>query len=468
LREPNRLRSWLCGIARTLITNAFRTQAREPACGAELLEAVQDAPSNEPLPSEHAITREEEAILWRSLERIPGLYREPLILFYREHQSVEQVAQALELSPDAVKQRLARGRKMLHDEVAAYVESALERTAPGRTFTLGVLAALPLLAASSATAATVGSTAAKVTLATKTAAAAGLTGAILGPVFGLLGAAYSGWCSVRNTRSPRERSFMMRQLWLQSAVFLIFMSALFAVVFLGKPLLKASPVAFGCLLGALVAGYVVGIIGWTRWINRRQRQIQLEDGTAGQLQAPQPPLSSRVQQLLTVYCSLGGSAIGAFSWLVNQAVRAGDWLTAWVTVLFGLAVVLVCGRAWMRRPERGFRVVLRALALFGLFTLVVCGLHLRDWTKAAGVQTTALQGVLVGSGLSFAVAVPAGFSWLRSRWAGTGRGRRGHNDRLPLVLLPLMLSAVHDSGAGANHPANQSWVLSNGVRVVSV
>jgi len=31
--------------------------------------------------------REEEAILWRSLERIPETYREPLILFYREHES---------------------------------------------------------------------------------------------------------------------------------------------------------------------------------------------------------------------------------------------------------------------------------------------------------------------------------------------------------------------------------------------
>ena len=72
-----------------------------------------------------AISQEEEAILWRSLERIPETYREPLILFYREHESVERVAQVLELSEEAVRQRLSRGRKMLHEEVAAFVEGAL-------------------------------------------------------------------------------------------------------------------------------------------------------------------------------------------------------------------------------------------------------------------------------------------------------------------------------------------------------
>src|SRR5207237_1563628 len=95
--------------------------------------------------SDQAISNEEQAILWRSLERIPDLYREPLVLFYREHQSIEAVAQKLELSEDAVKQRLSRGRKVLQEEVAAFVTSALERTNPGQAFTFAVLAALPAM-----------------------------------------------------------------------------------------------------------------------------------------------------------------------------------------------------------------------------------------------------------------------------------------------------------------------------------
>jgi hypothetical protein len=43
------------------------------------------------------------------------------------------------LTEDAVKQRLSRGRKMLHEQVLAFVEGALARTNPGKAFTLGVV-----------------------------------------------------------------------------------------------------------------------------------------------------------------------------------------------------------------------------------------------------------------------------------------------------------------------------------------
>src|SRR5262245_49140078 len=103
LRERDKLRAWLCGIARRLIGKALRRDGREPVHEAETLEMIQEAAdAAAALPSEHVITKEEEAILWRSLERIPEIYREPLVLFYREHQSVETVAASLDLSEDAV------------------------------------------------------------------------------------------------------------------------------------------------------------------------------------------------------------------------------------------------------------------------------------------------------------------------------------------------------------------------------
>ncbi len=145
LREPEKLRAWLCGIARNLINNWRRREGREPSHHAESLETIHESPASEPLPVEQTISREEEAVLWRSMERIPEIYREPLVLFYREHQSAGRVAQALELSEDAVHQRLSRGRKLLQEQVLAFVEGTLERTRPGKAFTLGVLAALPLL-----------------------------------------------------------------------------------------------------------------------------------------------------------------------------------------------------------------------------------------------------------------------------------------------------------------------------------
>ena len=104
----------------------------------------------EDLPSVQAVSREEEAILWRSLEKIPENYREPLVLFYREHKSIEHVAAELELSEDVVKQRLSRGRKLLQEEVQAFVENTLRRTAPGEAFSGEVLAGLPLAAGAAA------------------------------------------------------------------------------------------------------------------------------------------------------------------------------------------------------------------------------------------------------------------------------------------------------------------------------
>ena len=143
LAEPGKLRQWLCGIARRTTANALRRGQREPAQTAEPLDEVSSAPVETALPSDYAISREEEAILWRSLERIPETYREPLILFYREEQSIERVAEELELSQDAVRQRLSRGRKLLENEVAIFVEGALRKSAPGRSFTAGVLSVLP-------------------------------------------------------------------------------------------------------------------------------------------------------------------------------------------------------------------------------------------------------------------------------------------------------------------------------------
>jgi RNA polymerase sigma factor (sigma-70 family) len=186
LREPEKLRSWLCGIARNHIYDALKKRGREPSNAAEALDALHESQATEPLPHDLTIHKEEEAILWRSVERIPEIYREPLVLFYREHQSIEAVAKNLELSEDAVKQRLSRGRKLLHEQVLAFVEGALERTNPGKAFTLVVLAALPGLTIT-AKAATVGAAAAKGSSMAKAAGTLGLFTMILNPLIVLFG-----------------------------------------------------------------------------------------------------------------------------------------------------------------------------------------------------------------------------------------------------------------------------------------
>src|SRR5436190_3507803 len=86
LREPERLRAWLCGIARNLAFNRIRSEGHEPTQDALPIDVAAEAPALEPPLDEAAIRDEEQAILWRSIGRIPATYREPLVLFYREHQ----------------------------------------------------------------------------------------------------------------------------------------------------------------------------------------------------------------------------------------------------------------------------------------------------------------------------------------------------------------------------------------------
>jgi RNA polymerase sigma factor (sigma-70 family) len=209
LRQPEKLRAWLCRISRNLTYDALRSEGREPVHKAKSLEDVAEAPALDPLPSDSTISREEEAILWRLIERIPENYREPLVLFYREHQSVENVAAALDLTDDAVKQRLSRGRKLLQAEVLVFLEGALKRTSPGKAFTVGVLAALPAFAISSK-AAEVGAATAQGGITAKAVAATGLWSAVLAPALGFLGNYFGYRLAMDGARSDVERDYVKR------------------------------------------------------------------------------------------------------------------------------------------------------------------------------------------------------------------------------------------------------------------
>ena len=209
LREPGSLRAWLCGIARNLVNDALRRDGREPARGAEPIEAIDATPASEPAPVERAISDEEQAILWRAIGRIPVTYREPLVLFYREQQSVEAVAIALGLTEEAAKQRLSRGRRLLQEQVQAFVEGALGRTAPGVAFTAGVVAALPL-ASPSAAAATVAIGATQSGALAKTAGLAAFAAALIGPVVAFAGSYFSVRAGLDASRTERERATLLR------------------------------------------------------------------------------------------------------------------------------------------------------------------------------------------------------------------------------------------------------------------
>jgi zinc protease len=239
LEQAGSLRSWLCGIARNLGNNA-RRRASRAAEAATPLEDVAEPSTPTRGPAEEAATREMESLVWQTLEQIPETYREALILFYREQQSVAEVAAALELSADAVKQRLSRGRGMLRERLAELVGETLRRSRPGRAFTVAVMTSLATLSAGTKTA-VAGAGAAGTGAALSGAAgptlkaAAGLSGGALGGVLGMFGGMAGGWLGTwipaQLAPTKRERDYLLRTGRRMLLVSGLFMAALVAGAF---------------------------------------------------------------------------------------------------------------------------------------------------------------------------------------------------------------------------------------------
>ncbi|HWB11779.1 MAG TPA: sigma-70 family RNA polymerase sigma factor [Pirellulales bacterium] len=287
LRELSKFKSWVCGIARNLALASVRRQEKS--------KPIKDAnhlPANGPTPAEQAISREEQGLVWAALSGLPETYREPLVLFYRDGETVAGVSSALDLTEAAVKQRLTRGREMLRADLAATIESALRRSAPGAAFTTAVLAALPGIGAASASAATVGGVAKGAVPVAKVAASVGAS-AVGGALMGILGAALGAWCSWQTARYQRERDLYRRALFIY-AIALAFFIAPFAALGLGWWNVRAvGQAAYLAWFGAWMVGFLTFSGLWTWLLIRRERQIVAEETAAGSPQLPQTRLKER-------------------------------------------------------------------------------------------------------------------------------------------------------------------------------
>src|SRR5262245_53656241 len=147
LRNPASFLPWLRQVARNHAHHALRTRIRRrrwlvPFAGQE--ERLEAMPAPDSGLRQRLLDAEQRRALGHALASLPEDKREVLILFYREGQSVAQVATLLDLSEDAVKKRLSRARTALRGMVLDELDESLKRTAPGSAFTIAVMAALPL------------------------------------------------------------------------------------------------------------------------------------------------------------------------------------------------------------------------------------------------------------------------------------------------------------------------------------
>lgn len=362
LHDPSRLRGWLCGIARNLIASHRRSGRKKGVGTTVSLEEATEPIATASSPGEAMISREEESLVWQSLESIPENYRAPLVLFYREDQSVEEVAMALELSPEATRQRLSRGRSMLREKVEGLVERTLSQSRPGRSFTMGTLAALPALGAQAKAAGVVATTATGAT-ATKAGAAATWTlwSALLGPLAGLAGGYLGSKASVDSARSPRERVFLLRVSWFTFGATLFFTAGLLLLIFFGDRLRARSITLHTSLLVAWILIYSLGLGAMILWGNRRLRRLFEEEQARGTLY---PSVAAQMAQsshreyrtratlfgLPLVHITFGGMQNGKFQggqargWIAIGNVSYGVLLSIGGVAFGGIAIGgVACG-----------------------------------------------------------------------------------------------------------------------------
>ncbi len=148
LREPERVRAWLCGVARNLSRNTQRKRARETV--AAEVDGIDDSPD----PRDAAMTIEAQRMVWDALKDLSPAHRETLFLYYQMGKSAKEVADTLGVSDDVVLQRLHRGRRELKKEVFRRVEGGLVTMRPTAALSAAVMAAVSSVDPGSAVAAT--------------------------------------------------------------------------------------------------------------------------------------------------------------------------------------------------------------------------------------------------------------------------------------------------------------------------
>ena len=126
LRDPERIRPWLCQILSRLVYDGHRSEPREVAVGdlAELdrFSLYDLIDQEDPFPYSDQLHRDflawfEDGDVRRALLALPEVYRVPLVLLYGEELSYKELADMLGCPVGTIMSRLHRGRKILERDL---------------------------------------------------------------------------------------------------------------------------------------------------------------------------------------------------------------------------------------------------------------------------------------------------------------------------------------------------------------
>lgn len=369
------LTAWLYQVTRREAIDVVRREARRRA-------REQIATEMNTINATAADWTHIEPLLDQAMDALDDTDRSAVLLRYFENKSLREVGAALGTSDDAAQKRVSRAVERLREFftkrgvtvgagglVVAISANAVQAAPSALTVTISAAATLtgPAIAATTKGAALV-----------KSAGAAGLAGSMIGPVIGSLGGAFGAYMSIRNTRSPRERQFMIRSTWLCAALVVVSGLAMFAIIRFGRSLIARQHGLFVGLMVVFALIYCAALLCLALWTNRRQRQIQVEDGTYVDPSARRA-LVSRPPGHATIYSGLGGSIVGATAWLAVAAIRAQDWWGMGIVAMLAITTFVLSTQVCLRQPWRYWSVV--ALLCVGLcvVTLVLVNARWSAW-----------------------------------------------------------------------------------------
>lgn len=370
LKDVSNFRAWICTIARNLVSKHIIKEQKDMASRAMPLEQASQVVSSESAPVDRAVSKEHEDLVWGALESIPQLYREPLVLFYREQQSVNQVAADLELSEDAVKKRLSRGRKLLRAEVASLVKDVIGRTRPSRTFTVAIVASLPAIDTQAAGAA-IATTATKSFSLVKSIGVANIIGSALGHLLVILGSLIYIRASISSAKSDRERAFMKKRLIIALLYCSIGM-AIVIVLWWRIPWISSRIWPLLTLFGI----YFIGVLLLAFLTERRRNLIQLEDGTY--IRHTKKVLERSSGQ---IYGAFTIAVFGSLVWLMAVSAWAKDWIIWWAVLAVGLIVLFTAARLCQRAKQYYDMIGFVTFVILGSFNFAVVNLRWEKWMK---------------------------------------------------------------------------------------
>ncbi len=271
LRDPTSFLPWLRQLTRNRAHQALRTHVRRhrriETAGDDILAAAAD-PRPDVLRA--LVADEERAALAAAIDDLPAASREVVVLYYREGQSAKQVAALLDLSEDAVKQRLSRARERLR----AALVTQIEGSSPSVAFTAGIIAAVATMAApATASAAIIGaSKGGKIGTSVLAVTGASLFGALAGLAGGWAGVAFGTRDLLRLARDENERRGV-----LQTAALSMLVTLGFIVGIMVRPTPMVATVGFAVMMVAFFITHFV----WLPRITRRRMEAELLEDPVG-------------------------------------------------------------------------------------------------------------------------------------------------------------------------------------------